>query len=97
MLTDPEWKDAHSSEDIDVREAYWEKMLTAVRSKTVEEWYEIFEHEPDVFAEIFRTGTELLHHPQIVHDHQAIVVEDPKLGPVLQPGPLVKMTATPRS
>jgi crotonobetainyl-CoA:carnitine CoA-transferase CaiB-like acyl-CoA transferase len=95
MLTDPDWKDAHSSEDIDTREAYWEKMLNAVRSKTVEEWYAVFDNEPDVFAEVFRTGTELLHHPQIVHDHQEISIEDPKLGPVLQPGPLVRMDATP--
>ena len=76
MLTDPEWKDAHSSEDIDKREAYWEKMLTAVRSKTVAEWYEVFDAEPDVFAEIFRTGTELLDHPQLAHDGQVIEIDD---------------------
>jgi crotonobetainyl-CoA:carnitine CoA-transferase CaiB-like acyl-CoA transferase len=95
MLTDPEWKDAHSSEDIDKREAYWEKMLTAVRSKTVAEWYEVFDAEPDVFAEIFRTGTELLDHPQLAHDGQVIEIDDPQLGIVRQPGALVKMRATP--
>ncbi|HET6966385.1 MAG TPA: CoA transferase [Acidimicrobiales bacterium] len=95
MLTDPEWKDRHSDPDIDKREAYWEKLLEAVRAKTVAEWYEVFDQEPDVFAELFRTGSELLHHPQIVHDGQAVTVEDPKLGPVLQPGALVKMTETP--
>ncbi|HSS11571.1 MAG TPA: CoA transferase, partial [Acidimicrobiales bacterium] len=97
MLTDPEWKDAHSSDDIDKREAYWERMLTVIRSKTIAEWYETFDAEPDVFAEIFRTGSELLRHPQILHDRQAIEIDDPKLGPVLQPGPLVKMEATPAS
>jgi crotonobetainyl-CoA:carnitine CoA-transferase CaiB-like acyl-CoA transferase len=95
MLTDPEWKDAHSSDDIDKRESYWENMLEAVRSKTVAEWYEIFDQEPNVFAEIFRTGTELLHHPQILHDGQAVTIEDTKLGPVLQPAALVKMRSTP--
>ncbi len=95
MLADPEWKDAHSSEDVDRREAYWERMLAAIRSKTVEEWYEVFDAEPDVFAEIFRTGSELLHHPQILHDGLVVRTEDPKLGTVVQPGPLVKMAATP--
>jgi crotonobetainyl-CoA:carnitine CoA-transferase CaiB-like acyl-CoA transferase len=95
MLADPEWKDAHSSDDVDKREAYWEKMLTAVRSKTVAEWYEIFDREPDVFAEIFRRGTELLDHPQMLHDGFVIEIHDPTLGPVVQPGPLVKMQATP--
>ncbi|HLY83505.1 MAG TPA: CoA transferase, partial [Acidimicrobiales bacterium] len=97
MLADPEWRDAHSSDDIDVREAYWERMLAVIRSKTVAEWYAVFDAEPDVFAEIFRTGSELLHHPQIVHDGQAVEINDPKLGAVFQPGPLVKMGATPAS
>jgi crotonobetainyl-CoA:carnitine CoA-transferase CaiB-like acyl-CoA transferase len=95
MLTDPEWKDAHSSEDIDRREALWEQMLVVIRSKTVDEWYEVFDAEPDVFAEVFRQGTELLHHPQLVHDAMVTEVDDPELGPVRQPGPLVKMAATP--
>ena len=95
MLTDPEWKDAHSSEDIDKREAYWEKLLGVIRSKTVAEWYEVFDAEPDVFAEIFRTGSELLHHPQLVHDGLVLEIDDPKLGRIRQPGPLVKMATTP--
>ncbi len=95
MLTDPEWKDAHSSEDVDKREAYWEKLLGVIRSKTVAEWYEVFDAEPDVFAEIFRTGSELLHHPQLEHDGLVLELDDPKLGLVRQPGPLVKMAGTP--
>ena len=95
MLTDPEWADAPSSEDIDKREALWERMLAVVRSKTLAEWYEVFDAEPDVFAEVFRQGTELLDHPQLLHDGMVIEVDDPKLGMVRQPGPLVKMAATP--
>src|SRR6185437_6379259 len=50
---------------------------------------------PDVFAEVLRQGTELLHHPQLVHDQQVVEVDDPKFGKVRQLGALVKMTATP--
>jgi crotonobetainyl-CoA:carnitine CoA-transferase CaiB-like acyl-CoA transferase len=95
MLTDPEWADAPSSESIDKREDLWERMLRVIRTKTVAEWYEIFDARPDVFAEVFRQGTELLDHPQLLHDGLVVSVDDPKLGPVRQPGPLVKMSATP--
>lgn len=95
MLQDPEWAEAPSSPDIAKREALWERMLKAARSKTLEEWWQIFEAQPDVFAEVFRRGTELLHHPQLVHDRQIVEVDDPKLGKVRQLGPLVKMAATP--
>jgi crotonobetainyl-CoA:carnitine CoA-transferase CaiB-like acyl-CoA transferase len=57
----------------------------------------VFDDDPDVFAEIFRHGTELLHHPQTIHNHQVIEVEDAKLGTVTQPGALVRMDATPAS
>jgi crotonobetainyl-CoA:carnitine CoA-transferase CaiB-like acyl-CoA transferase len=95
MLTDPVWKDRHSSDDIDEREAYWEKMLAAIRTKTVDEWYQVFDAEPDVFAEIFRSGHELLYHPQLVHDGMVAEIDDPKLGRVRQSGPLVKLATTP--
>ena len=95
MLNDPQWKEAPSSESVDVREALWEKMLEAVRAKSLAEWNEIFDSEPDVFAEVFRQGTELLAHPQLIHDGLVVEIDDPKLGAVRQPGALVKMTATP--
>ena len=55
----------------------------------------MFDREPDVWAEIFRHGTELLDHPQLVHDGSVITVADPALGTVRQPGPMVRLSATP--
>ena len=92
---DPVLKDGPRNEDPEVRRTFWEAMIAAVRSKTLEEWSKVFDAEPDVWAENFRSGTELLHHPQMVHDGQTLVIEDPQRGPVLQPGPLVKMEKTP--
>jgi crotonobetainyl-CoA:carnitine CoA-transferase CaiB-like acyl-CoA transferase len=94
MLRDPEWVNAPSDPDIDKREALWERMLAAVRARTLDEWWQEFEAHPDVFAEVCRRGTELLYHPQIVHDAQVVEVDDPDLGKVRQLGPLVKMTGT---
>ena len=66
-----------------------------MRPKTYDEWLEVFDENPDVWADLFRDGTELLHHPQLVQDHRVATIDDPELGPVLQPGPLVRMDATP--
>ncbi len=95
MRHDPDWVDAASDPDIDKREALWEKMLAGARARTLDEWWQVFEEHPDVFAEVSRRGSELLHHPQLVHDGQVVEVGDPKLGKVRQLGPLVKMSATP--
>src|SRR5262245_699425 len=65
MLSDPKWQDAPNDDDPDVRETFWERMLDEVRAKTVAEWDQVFDDDPDVFAEVFRHGTELLHHPQV--------------------------------
>jgi crotonobetainyl-CoA:carnitine CoA-transferase CaiB-like acyl-CoA transferase len=92
---DPVLKDGPTDEDPSVRVAFWEAAINAVHEKSYDEWTKAFEEEPDVWAEVFRHGSELLHHPQIVHNRQTVVIEDPVAGPVLQPGPLVLMDATP--
>jgi crotonobetainyl-CoA:carnitine CoA-transferase CaiB-like acyl-CoA transferase len=95
LVTDPEASKAGSHEDERVREAYWEKLLGAVRAKTAAEWSAIFDADTDVWAERFRRGTELLDHPQLRHDGQVVELEDPERGRVVQPGPLARLDATP--
>jgi crotonobetainyl-CoA:carnitine CoA-transferase CaiB-like acyl-CoA transferase len=95
MFDDPTWKTVPDFDDVDQRTEYYELLLAAVRSKTAAEWQEVFDREPDVWAEIFRHGSELLDHPQMVHDGAVVSVDDPALGAVRQPGPLVELGATP--
>lgn len=95
VLAQPGMADAPDSEDPKKRVAFWEQALAAVRERTYDEWLAAFVEEPDVWAEMFRSGTELLHHPQVVHDRRTVTIDDPKCGPVLQPGPLAVMDATP--
>jgi crotonobetainyl-CoA:carnitine CoA-transferase CaiB-like acyl-CoA transferase len=92
---DPVLKNGTTDEDPNVRVAFWEAAINAVREKTYDEWMKAFDEEPDVWAETFRHGTELLHHPQIVHNGATVVIDDPQIGPVLQPGALVQMSSTP--
>ena len=95
VLAEPAFDGAPTHEDPKVRVAFWEKALAAVHERTYDEWLAAFDEEPDVWAELFRSGSELLHHPQMLHDRQTVTIEDPLVGSVLQPGPMVKMDATP--
>jgi crotonobetainyl-CoA:carnitine CoA-transferase CaiB-like acyl-CoA transferase len=89
------WDARTMAEDAETRIAFWEKALEIIRSKTYDEWVAEFDREPDVWAEMFRSGSELLHHPQMLHDSRTTVIDDPAFGKVQQPGPLVRMHATP--
>src|SRR5215218_4136115 len=97
MFDDPKWKTVPDFDDVDQRMEYYELLLAAVRAKTADEWQEEFDREPDVWAEIFRHGSELLDHPQLVHDGAVVSLDDPARGPVRQPGPLVHLAAAPAS
>jgi len=94
-LKEDEWRDAPNSPDDAVRDRWWTLMLEGVRSRTVEEWQEVFDADPHVFAEVYRSAPEIHQHPQIIHNQQTAKVDVPGLGTVTEMGPLVIMTKTP--
>jgi crotonobetainyl-CoA:carnitine CoA-transferase CaiB-like acyl-CoA transferase len=96
-LDDPAWDNAWEDEDLDRREAFWDRLLNTVRARTVAEWQALFDAHPDVFAEVFRSGTELLHHPQLIHDDQVATTSVPGLGEVRVAKPFVQLDRTPGS
>lgn len=96
MFTDPEWAGIPVfGEDAEKRQDLWTRMLEAARSKTLVEWNEIFDADPNVFAEQFRNGPGALDHPQLVHDGFTVDVLDSERGSVRQPAALVKAARTP--
>ncbi|MGX7680174.1 CaiB/BaiF CoA transferase family protein [Jatrophihabitans sp. DSM 45814] len=95
MFDDPEWAGLPDFEDSAKIVRANEMMLEAARQKTLAEWQRIFDEDPNVFAEVYRKGTELLHHPQLVHDGLAIEVVDSQVGKTLQPAPMVRLSKTP--
>ncbi len=95
MRDDPEWSSAPEFAEEDRRERFWEMMLEAARRKTVAEWQQAFEREPDVWAEVYRSVRELLDHPQMQHNGHVIELDDPQVGPTRQLAPMVRMSATP--
>jgi crotonobetainyl-CoA:carnitine CoA-transferase CaiB-like acyl-CoA transferase len=94
-VTDPRLADGAASDDPEIRREFWELCLAAARSRTYDEWLEVFDSEPDVWAELFRDGSEVLDHPQLVADERTVRMIDPVAGSVHQPGPLVAMDRTP--
>ena len=58
--------------------------------KTLAEPGDVFAADHDVWAEVFRRGTELLHHPQMIHNRMVAEFEDSRGVLMRQPGPLVR-------
>jgi crotonobetainyl-CoA:carnitine CoA-transferase CaiB-like acyl-CoA transferase len=81
--------------DPDLRMDLWEEMTGRVARRTMDEWQRIFRSNPDVLAELFRQPPDALEHPQVVHDHRVVVVQDPDLGPVRQPSTMVHSDGLP--
>jgi crotonobetainyl-CoA:carnitine CoA-transferase CaiB-like acyl-CoA transferase len=80
---------ARMSEDSSVRVAFWDALLSAVRSRSHSEWSALFDQDPDVWAEEFRNAGNALEHPQLLADRR--IVES--LDGVKMPGRLVHSEA----
>ena len=94
-LGHPDWPGLPALDEPDQRAEFWTMMLEAARQRTFAEWQEVFDADPNVYAELFRAGPEVLDHPQLVHDQFAVEVDDPECGRVRMPGALARMQGTP--
>ena len=68
----PDWPGLPALERPEQRLEFWTMMLEAARHRTYEEWQAVFDADTDVYAELFRSGPEVLDHPQLVHDRFAV-------------------------
>ncbi|HEU5308822.1 MAG TPA: CoA transferase [Acidimicrobiia bacterium] len=74
-------RDAPLSDDPAERVAFWERLLAAVASRTVDEWLAVFDTEPDVWADTFRAGPSALEHPQLLADARVVTDDHGRLMP----------------
>ena len=95
MFDDPRWRSAPDFDDVEQRVEFWEILLQAARKKTLDEWRAEFDRDPNVWAELFRHGYELLDHPQMQWNRMVAEVDDPERGRVRQPGPLARLEQAP--
>lgn len=89
MFTDPKWAGVPQLEDVALRIELWEIMLERASARTLAEWQHVFDTNPDLSAEVFRTPADALRHPQLVHDGRVVTITDPDLGEVTQPSTLI--------
>jgi len=105
MYDDPKWKEFVTmgtdtvvlppDSTAAMKMEFWDMLLDIVKGKTLAEWNAIFDQYPNVFAEVFRRGTDLLHHPQLAVEGQLTTIKDRRHGDVLMPGPLIRLSADP--
>jgi len=105
LKDDPEWSEfirhcianttinPEASPGLRVR--FWQMMIDQVKSRTLAQWQTVFDADRNVFAEVYRRGTELLHHPQIEAEHQVVTLQDRRHGAVRQPASLIHFSDTP--
>ena len=89
LFTDPRWKGIPRLESQELRSELWEILLEKVGERTLAEWEQVFETNPNVSAELFRRGSQVLDHPQLQWEGRDVTVDDPEVGTVRRPGPLV--------
>ncbi len=65
-----------------------------MKEKTSSEWIELYQQNPDCAGDVMQSTHEALYNPHF-HEKHVIEVEDPRVGRMLQVGPLVAMSETP--
>jgi len=104
LIDHPDWEGLPIVEDRDRRVQLWDRMLRGVRATTTAGWQQVFDEHPDVWAEPFRRGAEVLDHPQLRHDGGVRVDARgrERLGPLLalrvpgeDPGPAEPLATAP--
>ncbi|OBI44862.1 CoA transferase [Mycobacterium sp. E796] len=89
LLADPKWKGFPTLESPELYREFWSILLAKVGERTLAEWQQCFDDNPDLCAELFRSGPEVFGHPQLVYEGRSTLVEDPGVGLVRQPSTLV--------
>ena len=84
LLEEPGWTGLPIYESKEKRTAVWERMHQAVNRFSLAEWQDKFDVDRDVFAELFRSGTEVLDHPALRGGGWVASSEDADVGTVRQ-------------
>lgn len=94
LLEDPRFK-TFPELTHDAWREIWTAMLTAVERRTLAEWSDRFAANPDLSAELFRSGADVLQHPQLVHEQRSVLVSSPTGSASTQPTTLIHHGAEP--
>jgi crotonobetainyl-CoA:carnitine CoA-transferase CaiB-like acyl-CoA transferase len=94
-LDDPRFATLPSFASAEIAQEWEDMLLEAFREHDLDYWLPKLMASPDVAFEIALTSEEGLEHPQIVHNGDAITIDDPVVGPIREVGPLAHFEASP--
>jgi crotonobetainyl-CoA:carnitine CoA-transferase CaiB-like acyl-CoA transferase len=83
----------YSFPDNDTRAELISLIKERMKTKTAEEWMKDYLASGNVCGDVVQTTQEALRHPQLAATDATIEVDDPRVGPMLQIGPLAKVSA----
>jgi crotonobetainyl-CoA:carnitine CoA-transferase CaiB-like acyl-CoA transferase len=92
---DPRFRDAPAFARQEDRVALNRIIIERMKEKTSAEWLEIYTANPDCCGEIMETTQDALRHPQFVHNGHLIELDDPRVGRMVQVGPIARLSLTP--
>ena len=85
----------HNFADTDTKDELVRLLQERMTAKTAAEWMELYVANGNVCADVVQTVQEALHHPQLAAGNWLVEVDDPRVGRVLEVGPLAKMPTAP--
>lgn len=71
------------------------RLQALMKEKTAGEWIEVYLANGNVCADVIQTTQDALRHPQVVATDLVVELDDPRVGPMLQIGPLAKIPTAP--
>jgi crotonobetainyl-CoA:carnitine CoA-transferase CaiB-like acyl-CoA transferase len=74
-----------------------ERLQARMREKTAHEWFELYLANGNVCADVIQTTQEALQHPQVIAADDVVVIDDPRVGRMVQIGPIAKLPHAPAS
>jgi crotonobetainyl-CoA:carnitine CoA-transferase CaiB-like acyl-CoA transferase len=81
--------------DDDAKIELVQRVQQRMREKTSAEWMELYIANGNVCADVIQTTQEALRHPQSRAAGHVVEFNDPRVGPMLQVGPIAKISGAP--
>ena len=94
-LEEPRFSRLPMFDNADDAQAWEDLLLEAFREQDLSHWRPLLMASPDVAFEVAVTSEEGLQHPQIVHNGDAITINDAAVGPIRQIGPIGHFSKSP--
>ena len=85
----------HQFPDTETKDELLALLEKRMAEKTSTEWIELYLANGNVCADVIQTTQDALRHPQVVATNITVELDDPRVGRVLQVGPLAKISGAP--